>query len=290
MAARLLNILPAPLTRPDGIDSLRVPIPQLSVRLDARPDALPDLMALTSYACLSPLFFLLLTRRPHASTYPSINNPRRNPLPKAINSRRSFIFKVGFIVGRDLHVPALTQSPLMRPIISRFLLFGILVMLLILAAGSLQARPTGQHPATAPELIMRVSPRDNGAAVDGVIIKLYKDTLLLQESATIKPDGWEPFPSTISFHLKSGSKYMMVLSKKGYIKTIINIDTNLPDDIASDQPFITDVDVKMLKAATHPDLQDSDFPLALIQYDKDQKKFICSKKYAGSVRIMLQSK
>jgi len=149
---------------------------------------------------------------------------------------------------------------------------------------------TAGNSGSGPDIVMRVTPRENGAPVPGVSIKVIKDTLVITDAKTVKPDGWLPSPQTIDIKLKEGTKYSMIITKKGYVKTIINIDTHLPADVPSDKPFITEVDIKMLKSEQHPDLDNSDFPLALLQYDKELKKFVPSKAYAASVRMMLQSK
>jgi hypothetical protein len=141
-----------------------------------------------------------------------------------------------------------------------------------------------------PDIILQVTPLEGGASVPGVVIHLYKDTLLVQEEKTVKPDGWNPNAKTLPLKLNANLKYSLVLTKPGYVKMTITVDTHLPEGAITSKPLISPLDIKMLPADKHPELMDSDFPLVLLQYDKDQKKFLPSKSYANSVKMMLQSK
>jgi hypothetical protein len=140
------------------------------------------------------------------------------------------------------------------------------------------------------DIVLLVTPVENGTAVAGVSIRLQKDTLVIQEAQTFKPDGWNAQAQTIPLTLKANAKYTLILTKKDYVKMAITIDTHLPDGILTDKPLRANADIKMLKADKHPELVDSDFPLVLLVFDKDQKKFLPNKAYANSVKMMLQSK
>jgi hypothetical protein len=140
---------------------------------------------------------------------------------------------------------------------------------------------------SGPAIDMKITPMVNGSALPGVSIKLYQDTVMLLDTRTVTPDGWNETAETIDLHLKANSKYTLVLTKDEYIKMVITLDTHLPSDIPSDKPFITQADIKMLRADKYPNLVDSDFPLVLLQYDKEAKKFLPSKTYANNIKAML---
>ena len=158
---------------------------------------------------------------------------------------------------------------------------------LVLAALFFIGIQAGHSQTTVGEIQMNITPLDNGAPLPGVSIKLYQDTILLLDTRTVRPDGWVEAAETAALHLKRNSKYSLVLTKEAYIKLVITIDTHLPPDISSGKTFLTQADIKMLKADKYPNLQDSDFPLVLLQYDKEAKKFLPSKTYVANIRAML---
>jgi hypothetical protein len=146
---------------------------------------------------------------------------------------------------------------------------------------------TTNAQTSGPAIDMKITPVENGSALPGVSIKLYQDTVMLLDTRTVTPDGWNENAENAVVYLKANSKYTLVLTKDEYIKMLITLDTHLPSDLPSDKTFLTQADIKMLRADKYPNLVDSDFPLALLQYDKEAKKFLPSKSYANNIKAML---
>ena len=141
---------------------------------------------------------------------------------------------------------------------------------------------------SAGQITMRITPMNGSRPLEGVSIKLYQDTVLLEERRTVKPDGWNESAQTINLLLRANNKYTLVLFREGYIRLFITLDTKVPGALVANKAFITSVDVKMLEAAKYPNLQGSDFPLVLLQYDPEQKKFLSNRKYAENMKTMLE--
>ena len=155
------------------------------------------------------------------------------------------------------------------------------------SGAELQRTPLLAEPGGTP-VLFKVTPRDAGAPAPGVTIRLYKDSVFIKEGTTQKPDGWMPDPISVVFSLERQSHYRIALSKPGYITLVMRVDTHLPGNVSPDTPFQTEVDVKMMLEAAHPELKDPDFPLVNLIYNSEKGKFMPDKEYAKSIHIMMQ--
>jgi|GEM_PF-5091145 hypothetical protein len=144
--------------------------------------------------------------------------------------------------------------------------------------------------AAGPGIRLKVIPWENGVPLPGVNIRLSKDSVVIRDFRTFKPDGWNEESAYVYFNLETNSKYTLTLTKKGYVQLVVIIDTHLPSTANLTEAMAAVADITMLKESDHPNLKDADFPLVLLKYNSEKGMFLPSKEYANSIRIMMQMK
>ncbi|MFI5150516.1 MAG: hypothetical protein ACHQRM_12335 [Bacteroidia bacterium] len=137
---------------------------------------------------------------------------------------------------------------------------------------------------------LKVTPWEKGNPLSGVSIHVTKDSTVIRDFKTFKPDGWTEELAYVNLSLYTDTKYTITLSKQGYIKLVIMLDTHLPPGTVLDPLYQNIADVYMLKETEHPNLKDADFPLVLLKWDSEKRQFLPSKEYANSIRTMMQMK
>jgi len=144
-------------------------------------------------------------------------------------------------------------------------------------------------PVSQP-IKLKVTPWENGIPLPGVSIRLSKDSTVIRDFKTFRPDGWTEEMAYVTFTLDENTKYTITLEKKGYVKLVVMVDTHLPAGTVLDPQKPALADVMMVKEAEHPNLKDADFPLVLLKWDAEKHQFLPSKEYANSIRMMMQMK
>jgi hypothetical protein len=117
--------------------------------------------------------------------------------------------------------------------------------------------------------------------VEGAIVKLYQDNLIVDKLSTKKNGRFR-------FMLFSDMEYMIEIDKTDCVKERIYLSTKNGGDLADKYYFEFVVDLMKLKEFEGIDVSNLDFPTAIISYDADADEYVHDKMYSKSVRADLR--
>jgi hypothetical protein len=117
--------------------------------------------------------------------------------------------------------------------------------------------------------------------VEGAIVKLYQDNLIVDKLSTKKNGKFR-------FILFSNSEYMIEINKTDCVPERVYLSTKNAGDLADKYYFEFVVDLMKLKEFEGVDVSNLDFPTAVINYDADKDEYVHDKMYSRSVRADLR--
>jgi len=136
------------------------------------------------------------------------------------------------------------------------------------------------HPASDTEektcLELRGKATIHGKAVKDITIRLYRgDNLILEIPSTSK--------EKVFLALEQNSNYAIAYSRPGYVTRTISFDTHLPASVKVAPIFTFEFDLEMLALDHLPPNLDTDFPVAIVNYNLRNERFECSSNYSNSI-------
>ena len=117
--------------------------------------------------------------------------------------------------------------------------------------------------------------------VEGAIVKLYQDNLVVDKLSTKKNGKFR-------FMLFSNSEYMIEINKTDCVPERVYLSTKNEGNLADKYYFEFVVDLMKLKEFEGVDVSNLDFPTAVINYDVDADEYVHDKMYSKSVRADLR--
>lgn len=126
---------------------------------------------------------------------------------------------------------------------------------------------------------------ENGKAIDGITVTLYKENEALEwDEITSVKDHEHRF----LFNLLPNSYYTIEVSKEGYVNRMIGVSTLLPNDVLkTGKKYFFDFEVTMFKSMEGIDDYYLDFPVALIGYNSKTKRFEDNAKYTKHIKTKI---
>jgi len=118
--------------------------------------------------------------------------------------------------------------------------------------------------------------------VEGAIVKLYQDNLIVDKLSTKKNGKFR-------FMLFSDSEYMIEVSKQDCVDERIYISTKNEGTMDDKYYFEFIADLMKLKEFKGINFSNLDFPTAIIKYDKDDDEYVHDKVYSKNVRADLRA-
>ena len=117
--------------------------------------------------------------------------------------------------------------------------------------------------------------------VSGASVKVFQDGRLVEQMVTSRNRGY-------GFTLEYNTEYRIEIAKEGYLKEIILIDTEVPQDVLNlgDQ-ILWEPDFELYKIMPEMTLDEFEKPVARYIFDKEYWGFLEDKKYQASVKSML---
>ncbi len=128
---------------------------------------------------------------------------------------------------------------------------------------------------------------ENGVPLDGAIITIYQGNEIIEwDEITNNPKHDHHF----NINLLGNNYYTIQVSKPGYVTRSIGINTKVPDDlvISYDNPKTKmqfEVEVFKTKKTNDDDLLD--YPIALIKYNNEKRKFEFDTEYTRKIKAKL---
>lgn len=138
--------------------------------------------------------------------------------------------------------------------------------------------------AQVPEnycLKVKVRPTIDGAAVKGVTMKLYRGAFPELSIDTTKAKHE-------IFYLERGESYTIEVSAPGRLSRKVAIITRVPDDLPADLKYKCVMDVELPPELAIVNDYYLDFPVAIVQYDKEQFTFHHIEDYSSTVQWRLE--
>ncbi|MEZ4721749.1 MAG: hypothetical protein R2813_07745 [Flavobacteriales bacterium] len=152
---------------------------------------------------------------------------------------------------------------------------AIISILLLLAIFNAQIGLCQKNEKEKPESFEALDIRglitSDKEKIADVILELWEDNEVI-ESIETKKNG------KFKFRLENNHIYTIQLSKKGYYTKRISVNTHLPEDVKNRFEFEFDINIDS-KKDNQFDESLSEYPSALIAYNKKRKKFYFDKDY-----------
>lgn len=126
---------------------------------------------------------------------------------------------------------------------------------------------------------------ENGFPINGIQVTLLKENevMVKAELTSVMNPNHE-----FSFNLLGNSYYTIEISKPGYIKRLVSISTVIPNDALFDGDiFKFEFDVTLFKEIKGEDDYYLDFPVAIISYNSDTRKFENNDKYTKHIKTKI---
>jgi hypothetical protein len=117
----------------------------------------------------------------------------------------------------------------------------------------------------------------NGKPIHHVSIKFFRgDTLIAEIPSTRK--------EKVYLVMKENTHYTITYSAKGYVTRLIEVDTQLPRNVRPNPVFTFDFDLELPLESKGYNPDYSDFPVALISYNKLSHKFEYNRQYTSNIK------
>lgn len=152
----------------------------------------------------------------------------------------------------------------------------VLSVILLLAASSVFAQVPENYC-----LKVKVRPTIDGVAVKGVTMKLYRGAFPELTIDTTKARHEV-------FYLERGESYTIEVSAPGRLARKVTIITKVPDDLPLDLKYKCVMDVELPPELAIVNDYYLDFPVAIVQYDKEEFTFHHIEDYSSTVRWRLE--
>lgn len=118
--------------------------------------------------------------------------------------------------------------------------------------------------------VIGVALNEKNEVVDGVEVKLFKKN---EEMEWIEITSVPYHNHSFKFILDENEYYTIEVSKPGYVKRLIIVSTQLPQNVNPKPLFTFGFEVVLFKEVKEADDYYLDFPIALIGYDAKNKVF-----------------
>jgi hypothetical protein len=95
--------------------------------------------------------------------------------------------------------------------------------------------------------------------------------------------------TTFKVSLYTNSYYALRISKKGFVTKLISVDSKCPPDIIDDFEFRFNTELVSEQKARQLNADALDFPIAIIQFDKEEEMFIYDENYTKEIKKDISS-
>lgn len=125
---------------------------------------------------------------------------------------------------------------------------------------------------------------ENQLPLDGVTVKLFRGGEEISwEEITSVPHHEHSF----AFDLECDSEYSIEVSKQGYLSRLISVSTAIPKE-GKGKEYLFEFQVELVKKKQQPETYYSDFPIAIISYNKSTKVFQDHARYTKRIKDKME--
>jgi hypothetical protein len=158
-------------------------------------------------------------------------------------------------------------------------LLAICLLLFFFCSGYAQKQGKKKGGGENPDAILELSGIAvyNNAEIENISVAIYKDGVKENEFVSSKKDK-------LFFSLVKNASYSITFNKEGYIQRLISINTEVPVNLKSDEPYGFDFEVEMIPVDNNFNAYYLDFPVASIGFNPDKMVFENDAKYSEGIK------